>query len=157
MMRRFEEKELGTMRVCIRSGVVVDCLRWSFQSAPDFGGAEERFPRRWCLTTIETWFSTLTWKRCEKQKDIVCSDRSHPYVCPHPARIEFAWLVVFELNCGGTCWFSYSSNSLKSVRVEGLKNELDPTHPESSNYSSRVLPSFVCNIYLLLQDSLFTD
>ena len=117
-MRRFEEKELGMMIVCIRLDVVVDCLRWSFQSAPDFGGAEERFPRRWCLMAIETSFSLLWHGRGVRNKEYVCSDRSHPYVCPHPARIEFAWLVVFELNCGGTCWFSYSSNSPKSVRVE---------------------------------------
>lgn len=56
-MRRFEEKALGMMRVCIRSGVVVGCLWWFFQLAPDLGGAEERFPRRWCLMAIETCFS----------------------------------------------------------------------------------------------------
>ena len=67
-MLRFEGRELGMMRVCIRSDVVVGCLWWSFQLAPDLGGAEERFPQRWCLMTIETWFSTLTWKRREKKR-----------------------------------------------------------------------------------------
>lgn len=73
-----------------------------------------------------------------RNKEYVCSDRSHPYVCPHPARIEFPWLVVFELNCGGTCWFSYSSNRLKSVRVGvSLMNSIRPIL-ESSELSMMV-------------------